>query len=279
LTGLTGLVSEMTGLPPDRITLRRQATSEGYAAGSIGSTGTYSNAAAIQDALHRIAARLAARARKGRASPLSGRSANGARIDGPDLVLADGARAPLADLLRQHGEQSGSGRAGLTFGASGKAKASFGAVFCEMAVDPITLEIEVVRLVGAYDCGRVLQPAIATAQLRGALIMGLGQALMEETRIDRRTGAWTNAELGEALIPTQADVPHVEVLTVGSGAGEGPLNFKGIAETAIVGVAPAIASAFSDATGGLIRSLPMTYAERLRAVSALEPIAQGEASE
>lgn len=279
LTGLTGLVSEMTGLPPDRITLRRQTTSEGYAAGSIGSTGTYSNAAAVQDALHRIAARLAERARRDRASPLSGRSAKGARIDGPDLVLADGTRAPLADLLRRHGDQSGSGRAGLTFGASRKAKASFGAVFCEMAVDPITLEVEVVRLVGAYDCGRVLQPAIAAAQLRGAMIMGLGQALMEETRLDRRTGAWTNAELGEALIPTQGDVPLVDVLTVGSGAGDGPLNFKGIAETAIVGVAPAIASAFADAMGGLIRSLPMTYAERLRAVSALEPTAPREATE
>jgi xanthine dehydrogenase YagR molybdenum-binding subunit len=102
---------------------------------------------------------------------------------------------------------------------------------------------------------------------------------MEETRLDRRAGAWTNAELGEALIPTQADVPHVEVLTVGADAGEGPLNFKGIAETAIVGVAPAIASAFTDATGGLIRALPMTYAERLRAVSALGPIAKGVTTE
>jgi xanthine dehydrogenase YagR molybdenum-binding subunit len=279
LTGLTGLVSEMTGLPPERITLRRSATSEGYAAGSIGSTGTYSNAAAIQDALHRIAVRLAQRARRDRSSPLSGRSAKGAQIEGRDLVLADGARVPLADLLRRHGEQSASGRAGLTFGASRKAKASFGAVFCEMAVDPITLEIEVLRLVGAYDCGRVLQPAIAAAQLRGAMIMGLGQALMEETRLDRRTGAWTNAELGEALIPTQADVPHVEVLTVGSGAGDGPLDFKGIAETAIVGVAPAIASAFADATGGLIRSLPMTNAERLRAVSAIGTPAPVESME
>ncbi len=279
LTGLTGLVSEMTGLAPERITLQRSATSDGYAAGSVGSTGTYSNAAAVQDALHHIVVRLAARAWRDRASPLFGRSGKGARIDGTDLVLSDGARAALADLLQRHGDQSGSGRAGLTFGASRKAKASFGAVFCEMAVDPITLEVEVVRLVGAYDCGRVLQPAIAAAQLRGAMIMGLGQALMEETRLDRRTGAWTNAELGEALIPTQADVPHVEVLTVGSDGGKGPLNFKGIAETAIVGVAPAIASAFADATGGLVRSLPMTYAERLRAVSALKPTTEQEAAQ
>lgn len=254
LTGLTGLISEMTGLPMDRVELRRSATTESYAAGSIGSTGTYSNAAAILDAVQRIAAGLLVKARKDRASPLYGRPSGLARLMSDHLVLGDGTRAPLADLLARHGAQSASGRAGLTFGASAKAKASFGAVFCEMAVDAVTLDIEVVRLIGAYDCGRVLQPAIAQAQLRGAMIMGLGQALMEETRLDRRTGAWTNAELGEALIPTQADVGHIEAITVGAFAGANPLNFKGIAETAIVGVAPAIASAFADATGGQIRS-------------------------
>lgn len=266
LTGLTGVIAEMTGLPPDRVEIKRSATSEGYAAGSIGSTGTYSNAAAVLDAVQQITRTLAGRSVKDKASPLFGKSAAGAKLGNGHLFLADGSRVPLSELLLRVGDQSASGRAGLTFGASGKAKASFGAVFCEMAVDPITLDIEILRLIGAYDCGRVLQPAIARAQLRGAMIMGLGQALMEETRLDRRTGAWTNPEIGEALIPTQADVPHVEAIMVGADGLEGPLNFKGIAETAIVGVAPAIASAFRDATGGQIRALPMTHAERLRAV-------------
>lgn len=279
LTGLTGLISEMTGLPTDRVELRRSATTESYAAGSIGSTGTYSNAAAILDAVQRIAAGLLVKARKDRATPFYGHPSGLARLMSDHLVLGDGTRAPLADLLARYGAQSASGRAGLTFGASAKAKASFGAVFCEMAVDAVTLDIEVVRLIGAYDCGRVLQPAIAQAQLRGAMIMGLGQALMEETRLDRRTGAWTNAELGEALIPTQADVGHIEAITVGAFSGDNPLNFKGIAETAIVGVAPAIASAFADATGGQIRSLPMTHKERLRAVRDLEPTTLKEAAE
>jgi xanthine dehydrogenase YagR molybdenum-binding subunit len=266
LTGLTGLIAEMTGLAPDRVELKRSATSEGYAAGSIGSTGTYSNAAALLGAVEQITRALAVRAVKDKASPLFGKSASGAILKDRHLLLGDGNRESLSELLLRVGDLSASGRAGLTFGASGKAKASFGAVFCEMAVDPITLDVEVLRLIGAYDCGRVLQPAIARAQLRGAMIMGLGQALMEETRLDRRTGAWTNPEIGEALIPTQADVRHVEAIMVGADGLDGPLNFKGIAETAIVGVAPAIASAFRDATGGQIRALPMTHAERLRAV-------------
>jgi xanthine dehydrogenase YagR molybdenum-binding subunit len=266
LTGLTGLIAEMTGLAPDRVELRRSATSEAYAAGSIGSTGTYSNAAAVLDAVGQMTRNLTIRAVKDKSSPLFGKPAVGARLMDENLVLADGSRERLSDILLRTGDQTATGRAGLTFGASGKAKASFGAVFCEMAVDLTTLDVQVLRLIGAYDCGRVLQPAIARAQLRGAMIMGLGQVLMEETRLDRRTGAWTNAEIGEALIPTQADVHHVEAIMVGADSPDGPLNFKGIAETAVVGIAPAIASAFRDATGGQILALPMTHAERLRAV-------------
>lgn len=257
LTGLTGVIAEMTGLAPDQIELRKDTTEQGYAAGSIGSTGTYSNAAAVQSAVGKITQKLVKAARL----PKGTRMHNGA------LVAPDGGRTDLSAVLAKTGDITCKGRAGLTFGASKKAKASFGAVFCEMAVDPLTLDVEVVRLVGAYDCGRVLQPKIAHAQLVGAMIMGMGQAMMEETRLDRTRGHWTNAEIGEALIPTQADCPDVEAHFVGDTIGTpGALDFKGIAETAIVGVSPAIASAFADATGGVVHALPLNHAARLAAV-------------
>ncbi|WP_208353288.1 xanthine dehydrogenase family protein molybdopterin-binding subunit [Pseudaestuariivita rosea] len=258
LTGLTGVVAEMTGVSPDRVEFKREATKEGYAAGSIGSTGTYSNAAAVKTAVEKIIKKLA----KAGGLPKSSKLQDGM------LVAPNGESAAISDLLSRTGDLTAKGRAGLTFGASKQAKASFGAVFCEMAVDPITLDVEVIRLVGAYDCGRVLQPKIARAQLIGAMIMGMGQALMEETRLDRKRGHWTNAEIGEALVPTQADCPHVEAHFVGDTQGKpGALDFKGIAETAIVGVSPAIASAFADATGGVVHHLPLNHAARLAAVS------------
>ncbi len=257
LTGLTGVVAEMTGVSHDQVEFKRETTKEGYAAGSIGSTGTYSNAAAIKTAVEKIIKKLA----KAGGLPKSSRLQDGM------LVAPNGESVAISDLLSRTGDLTAKGRAGLTFGASKQAKASFGAVFCEMAVDPITLDVEVIRLVGAYDCGRVLQPKIARAQLVGAMIMGVGQALMEETRLDRKRGHWTNAEIGEALIPTQADCPHVEAHFVGDTQGKpGALDFKGIAETSIVGVSPAIASAFADATGGVVHSLPLNHAARLAAV-------------
>ena len=256
LTGLIGVIAEMTGLPPERIAVERDTTAEGYAAGSIGSTGTFSNAAAIRVAVDKLRTKLA----KTAGLPKDAVLRNGG------LVAGNGQSATLESLLAKTGDVTARGRAGLTFGASKLGKASFGAVFCEMAVDPLTLDLEVVRLVGAYDCGRVLQPRIAKAQLIGAMIMGMGQAMMEETRLDRRRGHWTNAEIGEALIPTQADCPHVEAHVVPHDGTPGALDFKGIAETAIVGVAPAIASAFADATGGIVHSVPLTHAVRLAAV-------------
>lgn len=269
LTGLTGLASRMLGLPPERIDVRHAGTAEGYAAGSIGSTGTYSNGAAIEAAVEVLRGRLA----KAAGMPAT------ARLEDGGLIAPDGRRAALPDLLAKTGPLEASGRAGLDFGARSKeAKASFGAVFCEMAADPLTLEVEIVRLVGAYDCGQVLQPRIVDAQLRGAMIMAMGQALMEETRLDRHTGHWTNAEIGEALVPTQADCPHIRAIAVGS-QGDGPLDCKGIAETAMVGVAPAIASAFADATGGAVRNLPLTFEERLRAAPDLSRSTYKEAAE
>jgi xanthine dehydrogenase YagR molybdenum-binding subunit len=54
--------------------------------------------------------------------------------------------------------------------------------------------------VGTYACGRIVEPVLARSQITGGIIWGIGQALMEETRIDPRTGRWTNANLAEALI-------------------------------------------------------------------------------
>jgi xanthine dehydrogenase YagR molybdenum-binding subunit len=266
LTGLTGLAAEMFGLSPASIHLDHKRTDTAYAAGSIGSTGTYSNAAAILDAAQSLVARLAQKAARDQHSPLKGHNPKGARLADGYLIFTSGQKEPLQALIERYGSQSATGRAGLTFGSSKHAKASFGAVFCEVAVDPLTYDLQVTRLVGAYDCGRVLQPSIAEAQLRGAMIMGLGQALMEETRLDPNTGAWTNADLGEAFIPTQADVPPIDVIMLEHEKTSHHLDFKGIAETGIVGVAPAIASAFADATGGWISSVPMGHDERVRAV-------------
>lgn len=266
LTALTTVSAEALGLPREAIDLRTAETEQAYAAGSIGSTGTFSNATAIHDAALVVRRRLVGAAARDRRSPFRGVSPTDLSIE--DGVVRDGAghAVPLAELLpRLTGARlAATGRTGRTFGRSKLAKASFGAVFVEIAVDPVTTVLTVERMVGAFACGRIVEPVPARNQLVGGMIWGLGQALFEETRIDRRDGRWVNDNLAEALIATQADVRSVEAHMVDEDdTATHPLGMKGLAEIGVIGPAPAISNALLDATGRRLRNTPMVIEDRL----------------
>lgn len=132
--------------------------------------------------------------------------------------------------------------------------------FCEVAVDPDLETIRVRRFVSAVDIGRVLSPVTARSQIIGAVTMGLGQALWEETHVDHRFGRYINTDLGEYLVPVNADIPDIDVLFVGEpNPANGVLGAKSAGEIGIVGVAAAVANAVFDATGKRPRSLPIHF--------------------
>jgi xanthine dehydrogenase YagR molybdenum-binding subunit len=169
--------------------------------------------------------------------------------------------------MTRHGrELTARGRTGATFGywPSAGSKASFGAVFVEVSLDPITFELRVDRCVGAYACGRIIEPWIARNQMLGGMVWGIGQALYEQTHVDPRTGHWVNANLAEALVSTNADAHEVRAMFVEEDdTGSHPLGFKGLAELGVIGPAPAISNAILDATGRRVRDLPMLIEHRL----------------
>ena len=117
---------------------------------------------------------------------------------------------------------------------------------------------KVSRWVGAFDCGRVINPKTARSQLIGGIIFGLGMALLEETRVDAASGRTINANIADYLVPVNADIPQIETIFV-----EAPdlvtteLGVKGIGELPMVGVAAAIANAVFHATGTRVRDLPI----------------------
>jgi xanthine dehydrogenase YagR molybdenum-binding subunit len=83
-------------------------------------------------------------------------------------------------------------------------------------------------------------------------------ALLEETVTDPATGRIANANLGDYLVPVNADVPELEVVFVGEPDRFNPIGVKGVGEVGLVGMAAAIANAVFHATGRRIRSLPIT---------------------
>jgi xanthine dehydrogenase YagR molybdenum-binding subunit len=131
--------------------------------------------------------------------------------------------------------------------------------FAEVRVDEDFGTVRVTRMVSALDSGRLYNPRLAESQWKGGIIMGIGQALLEEGIVDRRNARVINDNLGDYLIATNADVPDLRVISVGVPDLEAsPLGGKGVGELGIVGVAPAIANAVFHATGKRIRDLPIT---------------------
>jgi xanthine dehydrogenase YagR molybdenum-binding subunit len=131
--------------------------------------------------------------------------------------------------------------------------------FVEVRVDEDFGTVRVSRFVSALDSGRLYNPKLAESQWKGGIIMGIGQALLEEGLVDPRHARVINNNLGDYLIATNADIPDIETISVGvPDFHASVLGGKAVGELSIVGVAPAIANAVYHATGKRVRDLPIT---------------------
>ncbi|WP_369696406.1 xanthine dehydrogenase family protein molybdopterin-binding subunit [Mycolicibacterium bacteremicum] len=138
---------------------------------------------------------------------------------------------------------------------AGPLSQSFGAHFCEVEVDEEIGRATVTRWTAVMDCGRVLNPKLATNQVMGGIIFGLGMALLEQVPYDSRTGQL----IGEYYVPTHADIPDFDISFVDTpDYGLDPVGVRGIGEIGTCGVPAAIANAIFHATGKRLRDLPIT---------------------
>ena len=127
-----------------------------------------------------------------------------------------------------------------------------GAHLAEVRVDMETGEVKVTRYVAVHDVGRVINPAGATGQIEGAVIMGLGTAL-KESYIPGSTSGFNSY-----ILPSIDDIPKIEVILVEVPGYLGPMGAKGLGETAMLPSTPAIINAVSRAIGVRIRDVPAT---------------------
>ena len=133
---------------------------------------------------------------------------------------------------------------------------SYCAQVAEVEVDPETGQVKVHKIVTANDVGTIFNPLGHQGQIEGAVIQGLGYAMMEGLEVEE--GRVSTLSLGEAKIPNMNDIPELETVLVESPAGTGPYQGKGIGENPISPVSPAIAAAIYDAVGARIQDLPIT---------------------
>ena len=141
---------------------------------------------------------------------------------------------------------------------------TFGACAVELSVDTRTGLIDVEKCVLACDVGKAINPSTVEGQMQGGLAQGIGWSLMEEHFFDH--GRMKNATYHDYLIPTSIDLPNLQTIIVEHPSDLGPCGAKGIGEPPLVATAPAIRSAFHDATGLFVDEIPLTPVRVMKAL-------------
>jgi len=126
----------------------------------------------------------------------------------------------------------------------------------EVEVDIGTGKFKLIKYASAVDVGKAINPLGCRQQLNGAAITGMGQAMFEEIAYDN--GQLINPNFVDYVLPSLGDMPAViDSIAVEVPDRNGPFGAKGIGESALIPVAPAIANAIYDAVGVRIRDLPI----------------------
>lgn len=246
-TIFTQIAAEAMGLEPRDVVMELGDSALPFAPGSGGSWGAASVGSAVLDACEKLSAKLAA-----------------------GLDTAPRGRAALSAAVRRAGSTSVSADGAIEQGEQLRAysSASYGAHFAEIAVDRITGETRLRRMLGVFALGRVLNAKTAESQLMGGMIWGLSGALHEETVVDHRWALPVNHDLAEYHVPVHADVRNIEVVILPElEPTHNPLKVKGAGELGICGAGAAIANAVYNACGVRVREFPITL-DKVRAGAA-----------
>jgi aerobic carbon-monoxide dehydrogenase large subunit len=145
--------------------------------------------------------------------------------------------------------------------ASNKRTYSYGAHAAHVAIDPKTGQIELLDYVAVEDVGRIINPLTLHGQTVGAVVQGLGGALLEHFIYDAE-GQLLTGSLADYLMPTASDFPNIRAVALEEKpAPHNPLGAKGAGEGGIIPVGGVIANAVAAALASLgvePRELPLT---------------------
>jgi xanthine dehydrogenase YagR molybdenum-binding subunit len=240
--------AEMMGLPLDQVVVRLGDSSYPVSSGSGGQWGANSSTAGVYAACVKLREMVA---QKLGLDPATADFAEG-------KVSAGGRSLPLKQAA-EGGELNAEDK--MEYGDLDKKfqQSTFGGHFVEVAVDAVTGETRVRRMLAVCAAGRILNPKSARSQVIGAMTMGVGAALMEELVVDKRIGCFINHDLAMYEVPVHADIPHQEVVFLDeTDPLSSPMKAKGVGELGICGVGAAIANAIYNATGVRVREYPIT---------------------
>ncbi|MGC8579286.1 MAG: xanthine dehydrogenase family protein molybdopterin-binding subunit, partial [bacterium] len=274
-TGWVQIVNRATNINPELIRVVYPDTSMMYDSGpTVASRSTIVGGRALMEAAFSFKSSLI-----NATSSLFGEKPNELFIDGDAVKSKKGnvyKIKEIAENATKHGLKIiGEGWYNMNYGETWDTKLgqgipwksyAFTAHIAEVEVDSDTGKINVLRYCAVQDVGRLINRKLATSQVYGGLIQGLGYALTEELKFDDNGRMITNSFL-DYMVPTFADIPDdICVEFVETFNEDGPFGAKGLGEVPIEPVAAAITNAVANAIGKPIRSIPLTPEKVLAAM-------------
>lgn len=257
-TVIAQCVSDITGLPLERIAVHLGNSSYPPAPVSGGSWVTASVLPAVAEATRAALEQLkgfAASSEGGLpgSKPEAIKVANG-RLDGGSNSVS------FAEVLTKLRVASAEGEAKTGMADTAKhAFSSFGAHFVEVRWDPGISRLRVARVVSAIDVGKIVNASTARNQVEGAIVMAIGMALFESSDFDERNGMPVNNNYAEYMVPVHADQPEIDVILLDyPDYNLNEYGARGIGEIGVTGLAAAVANAVYHATGKRVRDLPIS---------------------
>jgi xanthine dehydrogenase YagR molybdenum-binding subunit len=270
-TILAQLAAEKTGAPLDKVEVALGDTSLPEGPTSGGSMATASVIPAVSAAAKKAIESLLTLATKTSGSPFEKRKPDDLAFEnGRVFIKANGPAGGVssADLLKRANVRvvSGSGKSEGTFGQQKPkfSSHSFGCHFVEVTWQPEIARLRVNRVVTVIDAGRIINPLAGRNQIEGAVVMGIGMALLEHTTYDPQNGAPINSNLADYMMAVNADVPTPDVHFLDfPDTNLNELGARGIGEIGLAGIAAAITAATYHATGVRVRELPIKMEDLL----------------
>ncbi len=194
-------------------------------------------------------------------------SASDLTLEAGEVRSTDGTlRRPITDVTEKLGNAWVTGRGSRGPNPDGLAVNTFGCQIAQVAVDTLTGEVTIERIVAAHDVGRIINPMGARSQALGGIMQGIGFAMTEERVVDPTTGTVVNPGLEDYKIPTMADTPEILCAFVDDPDPSLPLGIKGLGEPPIIPTAAAIGNAIAHAIGVRLHEAPYTPRRVLEAL-------------
>jgi CO/xanthine dehydrogenase Mo-binding subunit len=253
ITVLSQITADALGCPVEMVRVVEADTSRVPDSGpTVASRTTVMSGNAIRDAAARIRSAMEPAIAD---SGLSWRDAVALCVQKQIGLAAHGWSAPPATTFDL---ATGQGEAYICY--------TFSANVVELELDEETGETRVLAVHSGHDVGRVINPTTGEGQVEGGVVQGLGYALVEEHAL--RDGRILNDQFSTYIIPTPLDTPEIRSILVEDAFPWGPHGAKGLGETPIIAVAPAVTNAIFHASGARLRELPATPERVWRALRA-----------